>query len=198
MKILIILGHPDNKSFNHAIAETCRCRLEENGHSVVFHDLYEEGFNPIVDSAEIPKDGQVGDIIKSHCDDLISSDGIIIIHPNWWGQPPAILKGWIDRVIRPGIAYEFEEGDNGEGTPIGLLKANIGLVFNTANTSEERENKLFKDPLDTIWRNCIFDLCGVKQFDRRIFRIIVTSDLDQRIIWLNEVKVMVDRYFPKN
>ncbi|MDD2303274.1 MAG: NAD(P)H-dependent oxidoreductase [Prolixibacteraceae bacterium] len=198
MKVLVILGHPDKNSFNHAIADTCRHQLVENGHSVVFHDLYEEGFNPIIDTVEIPRDGKVDETIKSHCDDLISSDGIVIIHPNWWGQPPAILKGWIDRVIRPGIAYGFEAGDNGEGTPIGLLKANIGLVFNTSNTSEVRENNIFKDPLDTIWRNCIFDLCGVKQFDRRMFRIVVASDLVQRIIWLNEVETMIDKYFPTN
>jgi NAD(P)H dehydrogenase (quinone) len=198
MKVLIILGHPDKNSFNHAIADTCRHQLVENGHSVVFHDLYEEGFNPIIDTVEIPRHGKVDETIKSHCDDLISSDGIVIIHPNWWGQPPAILKGWIDRVIRPGIAYGFEAGDNGEGTPIGLLKANIGLVFNTSNTSEVRENNIFKDPLDTIWRNCIFDLCGVKQFDRRMFRIVVASDLVQRMIWLNEVETMIDKYFPTN
>ena len=197
MNILIILGHPDNRSFNHAIADTCRNRLVENGHSVLFHDLYREGFNPITDVNEIPKQGKIDNLIKTHCDNLKDSDGIVIIHPNWWGQPPAILKGWIDRVFRPGVAYEFEEGDSGEGLPIGLLKAKIGLVFNTSNTNEERENNIFKDPLETIWKNCIFSFCGVKQFDRRMFRIVVTSDLNQRQIWLNEAKSMIDKYFPK-
>jgi putative NADPH-quinone reductase len=197
MNILIILGHPDNTSFNHAIADTCRNRLVENGHSVLFHDLYREGFNPITDVNEIPKQGKIDNLIKTHCDNLKDSDGIVIIHPNWWGQPPAILKGWIDRVFRPGVAYEFEEGDSGEGLPIGLLKAKIGLVFNTSNTNEERENNIFKDPLETIWKNCIFSFCGVKQFDRRMFRIVVTSDLNQRQIWLNEAKTIIDKYFPK-
>ena len=197
MNILIILGHPDNTSFNHAIADTCRNRLVENGHSVLFHDLYREGFNPITDVNEIPKQGKIDNLIKTHCDNLKDSDGIVIIHPNWWGQPPAILKGWIDRVFRPGVAYEFEEGDSGEGLPIGLLKAKIGLVFNTSNTNEERENNIFKDPLETIWKNCIFSFCGVKQFDRRMFRIVVTSDLNQRQIWLNEAKTMINKYFPK-
>ena len=196
MNVLIVLGHPDENSFNHAIAAACKDRLIENGHSVIFHDLYQENFNPIIHTNEIPKNGMVEDIIKKHCDDLVNSDGIIIVHPNWWGMPPAIVKGWIDRVIRPGIAYEFEEGDNGEGTPIGLLKAKIGLVFNTSNTSEERENKIFGDPLETIWKNCVFDFCGVKQFERKIFRIVVTSDLILRKIWLNEVKMMMDKYFP--
>jgi putative NADPH-quinone reductase len=197
MNILIILGHPDEKSFNHAIAEICRNRLVDNGHSVLFHDLYKEEFNSKLSTNEIPKNGVIDNSIKMHCADLSNSDGIIVIHPNWWGQPPAILKGWIDRVIRPGIAYEFEECDNGEGVPIGLLKAKTALVINTSNTSEERENNIFKDPLETIWKNCIFDLCGVKQFERKIFRVVVTSDLEQRQIWLTEVKLMIDKYFPK-
>ena len=197
MNILIIIGHPDKNSFNHAIAKVCRERLIENGHFIVFHDLYEEGFNPIIYKDEIPKNGQIDKIIETHCEDLINSDGIIVIHPNWWGQPPAIMKGWIDRVIRPGIAYEFSDDDNGEGVPIGLLKAEVGLVFNTSNTSEIRENAIFKDPLETIWKNCIFDLCGIKQFDRKMFRIVVTSDLQQRKIWLDEIKSMIDKYFSK-
>jgi len=44
------------------------------------------------------------------------------------------LKGWIDRIFRPGVAYEFNEGDKGEGIPVGLLKAKKAIVFNTSNT----------------------------------------------------------------
>lgn len=197
MQVLIILANPNPKSFNHAIAETCKSKLLNNGHNVVFHDLYLEGFSPVIEQDEIPKNSAIDESIKNHCDDLINADGIIIIHPNWWGQPPAILKGWIDRIIRPGVAYEFIEGDNGGGTPIGLLKANVGIIFNTSNTSEERESKIFKDPLETIWKNCIFDFCGVKQFDRRMFRIVVTSDKEQRQLWLNEVETLVNKYFKK-
>jgi putative NADPH-quinone reductase len=197
MKILIILGHPDKQSFNHAIANECKQRLIENGHYVIFHDLHEENFDPIITSTEIPQKGKINDLVKEHCDDLTQSDGIIIVHPNWWGQPPAILKGWIDRIIRPGIAYKFVDGDNGEGVPIGLLKAKTGIVFNTSNTSANRENEIFKDPLEAIWKNCIFDFCGVKQFERKMFRIIVTSDLKQRLQWLNETRDLIDRYFPK-
>jgi NAD(P)H dehydrogenase (quinone) len=198
MNILIILSHPNNNSFNHAIADICKRRLTDIGHSVIFHDLYQERFNPVIENSEIPKDGQLDGTVKKHCEDLIISDGIIIIHPNWWGQPPAILKGWIDRVLRPGIAYEFEEGDNGEGIPIGLLNARVGLVFNTSNTSREREESVFNDPLEFIWKNCIFDFCGIKIFDRRMFRIIVTSDSKQRQIWLKEVEELIDKYFSIN
>jgi len=191
MNISIILAHPNKNSFNHAIALTCIQKLKEQGHTVFYHDLYSERFDPLLPAHEISKDGNIDQNVIKYCDELVRSDVIIVIHPNWWGQPPAILKGWTDRVIRPGIAYEFREGDNGEGTPIGLLKAKVAFVFNTSNTSEERENNIFLDPLETIWKNCIFDLCGIKQFHRKMFRIVVTSTSEERKAWLREVEEML-------
>lgn len=196
MRISVILAHPDEKSFNHAIAQATVKRLECNGHTVIFHDLHKEGFDPLLPGDEIPKDASLPEAIKKHCDEIAEADGIIIVHPNWWGQPPAILKGWVDRVIRPGIAYEFQENDSGEGVPNGLLKAKTAIVFNTTNTEAEREKLVFGDPLETIWKNCIFGLCGVTDFYRRMFGIIVTSSEKQRSEWLDEVRKTVDRIFP--
>jgi NAD(P)H dehydrogenase (quinone) len=139
-------------------------------------------------TAEIPESGKVEQFVKIHCDELSSADVIIIVHPNWWGQAPAILKGWIDRVFRPGIAYRFDEGDGGEGIPIGLLNASSAVVINTSNTPAEREHIAFGDPLESIWRRCIFDLCGVTNFHRRIFSVIVTSTIEQRVDWIEESK----------
>lgn len=196
MKILIVLSHPNKESFNHAIADATMAKLQENKHDIIYHDLYAEKFDPILLSEEIPKEAKLDPLIEKHCKEIKDADGIIIVHPNWWGQPPAILKGYIDRVIRAGVAYEFLEGDSGEGVPNGLLKAKTALVFNTANTSKEREMNVFGDPLETIWKNCIFDLCGVKNFYRKMYRIIVTSTPQERELWLEDVKETVDKYFP--
>jgi NAD(P)H dehydrogenase (quinone) len=195
MKISVILAHPDRGSFNHAIAQSAIERLKKIGHDVFFHDLYGEGFDPLLTGEEIPADASLPRAIRAHCEEIGAADGIVIVHPNWWGQPPAILKGWIDRVIRPGIAYEFLEGDSGEGIPKGLLRAKAVIVFNTSNTAPERETCVFGDPLETIWRNCIFGLCGVNTFHRRTFGIVVTSTEVQRRQWLSEVKAMIDFVF---
>jgi NAD(P)H dehydrogenase (quinone) len=197
MKISVILAHPNRESFNHAIAAAAVETLTQNGHKVYFHDLYREKFNPVLPSEEIPKDASLQPDIEKYCKEISQSQGIIIVHPNWWGQPPAVLKGWVDRVLRPGVAYEFLEGDKGEGVPIGLLKAKSALVFNTSNTETGREKKVFGDPLQTLWENCIFDLCGVPAFYRRMFSVLVTSSAQQRKNWLDEVRRTVDEYFPK-
>ncbi len=197
MKISVILAHPDPNSFNQAMAQAVAEQLRHNGHRVFFHDLYAENFDPLLPAGEILTNAPLPQAIEDHCQEIVEAEGIVIVHPNWWGQPPAILKGWIDRVIRPGVAYEFIEGDSGEGVPRGLLQARAALVFNTSNTEPEREKEVFGDPLETIWKNCVFGLCGVPAFFRRTFCVMITSSKAQRKRWLDEVKTMIDLTFPK-
>jgi NAD(P)H dehydrogenase (quinone) len=196
MKVLVVLGHPDPKSFNHAIASAVCETLRKSGHTVVFRDLCAEGFDPLLPKEEIPEDGLVPALIQQQCEELASADGIVIVHPNWWGQPPAILKGWVDRIFRPGVAYRFADGDSGEGVPIGLLRAKAALVLNTSNTPDEREKSVFGDPLEALWKRCIFDLCGVRTVHRRVFSVVVTSTLEERRKWLGEAKELTKRLFP--
>lgn len=196
MQILVILGHPDPTSFNHAIAAATCDALRENGHAVRFHDLYAENFDPLLPKAEIPDGARLPADIEAHCHALKSAEGIVVVHPNWWGQPPAVLKGWVDRVFRPGVAYRFEEGDGGEGIPIGLLKARAAIVFNTANTPDAREQSVFGDPLESLWKRCVFDLCGITTVHRRTFGVIVTSTPQQRQAWLHDVRELVARVYP--
>jgi NAD(P)H dehydrogenase (quinone) len=196
MKILVILGHPDKNSFNHAVAAAAVQTLKKNGHVVIFHDLYEEKFDPVLPVHEIADDAILPTFIELHCRDAAAADGMLIIHPDWWGQPPAIVKGWVDRVLRPGVAYRFLEGDSGEGVPVGLLKAHCAVVLNTSNTPEKRELEVFGDPLEALWKNCIFDLCGVEKFYRKMFCVIVDSTMEQRRAWLEEVVEIVNHHFP--
>jgi NAD(P)H dehydrogenase (quinone) len=167
MKISVILAHPRKGSFNHAIAETAVSGLRD---------------------ADLPP------LVAVHCRETAAADGLVIVHPNWWGMPPAILKGWIDRVLRPGVAYRFL--DSGEGVPIGLLKAQSVIIFNTSNTPALREHAVFLDPLERIWRDCIVSFCGVPGFYRRMFGVVVTSTEEQRREWLGEVRKRVLEVFP--
>ncbi len=198
MQILLILAHPDQSSLNHAIALAVKEALEHEGHEVIFHDLCHEAFDPILPAGEIPRDAPLDPVITRHCHELVHADGIVIVHPNWWGQPPAILTGWIDRVIRPGVAYRFVGDDTGEGVPKGLLKARTALVINTSNTREERENQVFGDPLERIWRDCVFGLCGVHEFHRQILRIVVTSTPEQRAAWIKGAGDLAVRIFSES
>jgi putative NADPH-quinone reductase len=197
MKISIILGHPRPDSFNHALAAVVREAVRAQGHEVRFHDLQAEGFDPVLPAGEEPRGASLPPLVEQHCREIAEADGIVIVHPNWWGMPPAILAGWVDRVLRPEVAYRFVDGDSGEGVPQGLLRAKAALVLNTANTVAERETRVFGDPLERIWRDCIFGLCGIRHLERRTFTVMVTSTAETRKAWLEQARALVEQTWPR-
>ena len=78
MNILVVLGHPQPGSFNHAIAEAAVSVLKNNGHEVIFHDLCRERFDPALPDGEIPTDGEVAPVVQEHCRELSKADGIVV------------------------------------------------------------------------------------------------------------------------
>ena len=79
MNISVILAHPDQSSFNHAIAAAAMEVLALNEHAVCFHDLYQEKFDPLLPAAEIPMDVQLPAEVKKHCIEIAKADGIVIV-----------------------------------------------------------------------------------------------------------------------
>lgn len=192
MKALVVLAHPYEKSFNHAIFRAASEAFAARGVEVFSHDLYADGFNPVLTREELGKRPTSDPLALRYTRELLASDVLVFVHPNWWGQPPAILKGYIDRVIRPPHAYDFPENDSGGGLPIGKLAGKRGLVFNTSNTEESRENGYFGDPLESTWIKCVFGFCGITETSRKVFRVVADSDEATRAAWLSEVRAAVD------
>jgi putative NADPH-quinone reductase len=95
------------------------------------------------------------------------------------------------------VAYTFAEGNSGDGELIGLLKAKAVLVFNTSNTPLEREMDIYGDPLSNLWKNNMLVSCGVKSYYRKNFGVIITSTVEQRHNWLEEVRDITKKYFPE-
>ncbi|HMN58685.1 MAG: NAD(P)H-dependent oxidoreductase [Burkholderiales bacterium] len=188
---LLVIGHPAPGSFSHAMAQAAQHVLAASGYRCVRHDLYAEGFNPVQPVPEASNVASDDPLVEAHCADLAQADLILVFHPNWWSQPPAIVKGWIDRVFRLGTAYGYPEGVGFEGVPQGLLRARHALVFNTSNTPPAREQAVFGDPLDGLWRTAVFGLCGVGSVHRRMVGPMAGSSDAQRAAWLDEVDALV-------
>jgi len=190
MKVLVVLGHQRPGSLCHAIAQTVVDQLKADGHETIFHDLYAEGFDPILREEELLKEPRLDPVVRRHIDELMTSDGYVIVHPNWWGQPPAILKGWIDRVFRQGEAYRF-----GPQGVIPGLPGKRAVVFTTSNTPRDQELALFGDPLENLWKTCVFGFCGVENFVRRNFESVILSTAEQRAGWLEEARRLIRERF---
>ena len=197
MRISIILGHPRRESFCHAIAAVASEMLAANSHDVVLHDLYSEGFDPLMRADEAVARVTDDPLVEQHCLEVAAAEGLIVVHPSWWGMPPAILKGWIDRVIRPGVAYDLEADSTGSRTRhVGRLKVRTALVFNTADTPLVVEQSKFGDTLGLLWQSYIAALCGIPDLRRISFGVMGTSTPAQRTGWLDEVRTSVAEYFP--
>jgi putative NADPH-quinone reductase len=192
MNVYVLIGHQHPGSFCHAIAAAAVEALEAAGHGVVYHDLYAEKFDSILTHEEIPKGAPLDAVIERHCREIAAADGYVVVHPNWWAMPPAILKGWLDRVLRQGVAYQF-----GPAGVEPLLTGRRAVVFTTSNTPRDDELRLFGDPLENLWKTCVFNFCGVEDFFRRNFEPIIMSTPEDRKAWLAAVRAIVRQRFAK-
>jgi NAD(P)H dehydrogenase (quinone) len=192
MNIFVLIAHQRPGSYCHAIAAAAIEELKAAGHEVVYHDLYAENFDPILPAAEYPRGEILDPLVAQHCREVAAADGYLIVHPNWWAMPPAILKGWLDRVWRQGVVYQF--GPKGVEQ---LVAGRRAVVFTTSNTPRDDELRLYGDPLENLWKACVFNFVGVQNFVRRNFESIVMSSPDERAAWLEEVRQIVRQRFPR-
>ena len=113
MRILLVFCHPAPQSFQRSIMEDLSGRLARDGHVVQTIDLYGEGFDPVLDvegwRAHLSGERHSGGL-SAHLEALGEAEGLILVYPTWWYGLPAMLKGWIDRVWQPGVAFAIENG----------------------------------------------------------------------------------------
>lgn len=182
----LILAHPYEQSFNHGIAQAIQNSLLAQGELVCFHDLHAEQFNPVMTREELGTDLSHDPLVLKHQEELKICEKLIVVHPNWWGQPPAILKGWLDRVLRNGVAYRFGVRPDGSKGMVGMLPVKSLLVFTTSNTPSEQEKSQWGDPLDAIWTKYVAGFCCFPQAQRINFSPVVSSTPEQRVQWIQE------------
>lgn len=119
MKVLVVLAHPSVDSFNHAIARRAQAALEANGHTVRLLDLYALGFRAAMSADERRAyDGEqpISDpLVAEHAALVRACEALVFVYPTWWSAMPAILKGWLERVLVPGVGFEFD--DKGKVAP---------------------------------------------------------------------------------
>ena len=130
MKINVVYAHPAADSYQASLHQRLVQTLSARGDEVVDFDLYEMKFNPAMqteewrghyDPSQTPKDLQV------YIDALRWAEACVFCFPTWWSGMPAILKGYFDRVWRPGVAFEVPP-DGGLIKPALLNIRRIGVV----------------------------------------------------------------------
>ncbi len=113
MRIVLVVAHPDPNSFSHNIAATALATLESCGHEVTVLDLYAEEFRTAMTREErvaYHSDRPLLDpVVERHAALVKQAEALIFVYPTWWSMMPAILKGWLERVMVPGVGFVFDE-----------------------------------------------------------------------------------------
>lgn len=187
---LLVIGHPRPDSFNYAIADTIASVARRHGVRLIIQDLYKDTFDPVLTAAEslMVQSGiytATNELVSRYQQELLAADVLAVVHPNWWGKPPAMLSGWLDRVLAPGVAYKLQNG------AAGMPEANLrlqALVVTTGDTPLEREVAVFGDPLAHIWGNCVLPYIGAEHTRRLHLSPVSAADSNQRAEWLQTVE----------
>src|SRR3954452_19559517 len=112
MDVLVVCAHPDEDSFNHAIAAAVEKGCARAGHDATTLDLYALGFRAAMTTEEHRSyhgEQPLLDPLVAHHAELVSrAQTLVFVYPTWWSQPPAILRGWLERVMVPGVAFDFD------------------------------------------------------------------------------------------
>lgn len=111
-RVHVVYAHPSGQSFTRAVLDAFLGALREAGHTATVSDLYEDGFRPELTLEEYERESGVrpdaplaADVAVEHAR-LDAADAWVFVHPLWWNDCPAILKGWFDRVWTVGVAYK--------------------------------------------------------------------------------------------
>jgi len=181
-KIFLIYGHYDEKSFNASIRDTFILSAEKEGHTVDYVDLYKEKFNPVF-AGEEPDE-----VVLNHRKRIEKCDVIVLIAPIWNFRMPAILEGWIDKVLAPPWAFKFKKLVGNYGYPQGNLGGKKAVIFCTYGSPRFAVATFFLNmPVRRLKRG-IFYICGITNIlYKRYFAVPFVSD-KKRKEFLEDVK----------
>lgn len=137
MKALVVYCHPREGSFTSAVRDLVMDRLQAAGAEVRLTDLYARAFDPVLTAQEhelyLDSPENCAPVAQD-VDDLRWCDTLIFIYPTWWYGLPAVLKGWLDRVFLPDVAFLMPDEQNTTIRP-GLAHITRLGIFTTCGAS---------------------------------------------------------------
>ena len=181
-KYFIIYGHYDDKSFNAAIRDEFMSAASNAGHSVDLVDLYKEKFDPVF-AGEDP-----GIDVLNHRKRIENCDTIVLIAPIWNFRMPAIVEGWIDKVLAPPWACSFKQLVGNYGYPQGNLKDKRAIIFCTYGSPRLAITTFFLNlPIRRLKRG-VFHICGIKNILYKRYFAVPFVSKNKRKKFLEDVR----------
>lgn len=184
MNVLIILGHPREDSLSYALGEAYAEGARQEGACVRRLPLAQMHFNPDVEAVS-PRDQTFEEDIRQSRQLIQWADHLVFVYPTWWGTVPALLKGFLDRVLTSGFAFNEIEGGTGYE---GLLKGKSARLITTMDTPRWVYRWLYWKPGHNAMRKATLQFCGIRPVRVSAFGPVKESDSAERQEWIDEVR----------
>lgn len=189
MKVVIVFNHPHKESFGNAILHAVIKGLNNANHEVDLMHLDNDGFNPVMSTADLkafvehkPVDPQVIDYNER----LAKADHLIFIFPIWWDLMPAMTKGFIDRVLTPGVVYDHHP--RGFGL-VPLLKKLKGItIITTMNKPKIMYCLLIGNLIKKAMIRSVFKTMGYKNLKWISYNMVKLVSQKKRLTWLTDIE----------
>lgn len=184
--IAIIQGHPDGQTrhFGHALADEYAKGCEDGGHEVKRIEVAQLDFSLLRTKEEFEK-GQPPDSIIEAQDTIAWADHLVIIYPLWHGTMPALLKAFLEQVLRPGFAFEYDE--SGRFPKKRLTGKSARVVVTMGMPAFISRWFFFAHGLKMLERN-ILGFCGIGPVKSTLIGSIEGLTERQRDDWLDEMR----------
>ncbi|WP_243322038.1 NAD(P)H-dependent oxidoreductase [Geothrix sp. SG200] len=189
-RILVILGHPRVESFCGALASAYAAGARAAGFEVLRLDLASLAFEPNVRTPSPRDQALEPDLARAQA--LIRwADHLVFVYPAWWGTVPALLKGFLDRVLTPGFAFAADEDD--PATWAKLLKGRSAHLLVTLDTPTWAYRLIYRQPGHQAMRRATLGFCGVAPTFISTFAPVKSSTAEVRARWLDRARAEAQR-----
>lgn len=195
MKTLIVYNHPYEGSFCNAILKAVQRGLKKGGHTCKVINLDKDNFDPVMRAKDLKAFAELGRGIESALMDLDPTvfrykkklewaDHIVMIFPIWWMSMPAMMKGFVDKVIFPGVAYDM---DNGRLVSR-LASLKQVTVISTMNTPADIYRDMFGNSLEGSLIKGTFNQIGIHDAEWISFNMVKQVGTEVREQWLADLE----------
>ncbi|GAB3670554.1 NAD(P)H-dependent oxidoreductase [Salinisphaera aquimarina] len=185
LRVLLILGHPRGDSLCGALATAYRDGATRAGAEVVTLALGDLAFAHDV-VADSPENQPLEPDLQRARDLLDWAEHLVFVYPTWWGTMPALLKGFLDRLVAPGFAFRFYGPGAAEWE--GLWKGKSAQLITTMDTPPPIYKWLFRAPGTNAMRRATLGFCGVAPVHVLTCGSVRTSDIDQLERWIERAR----------
>ncbi len=190
MKTLVVFNHPYEGSYCSAILEAVKRGLKQAHHEMDLIHLDNDGFNPVMSAQDLKafRDKQpVDPKVMEYKERLEQAEHIIFIFPIWWELMPALTKGFIDKVIFPGVAYDYVNGSNTKMKPL-LTNIKGVSVITTMNTPRILYRVVFGNAIQKALMRGTFWKLGYKNRKWMSFNMVKQVSEVKRELWLSKIE----------